>query len=199
MIVFWQENLVLLAVPKTGTSAIAQKLAPIADMSIQNPPELKHAPVYRYNRFLRPMFKMAGKEDMTLAAVIRNPIDWLGSWYRYRQRPFLDGHPNSTKEITFDEFVQAYMKGQPPQFARVGSQAKFLARQENGVGVNALFPYEQLSKYISFIEDRLEIKTDLERVNTSPDKSLTLSPETEAKLRRKFEEDFELWTSAYRP
>jgi hypothetical protein len=199
MIVFWQENLVLLAVPKTGTSAIAQKLAPIADMSIQNPPELKHAPVYRYNRFLRPMFKMAGKEDMTLAAVIRNPIDWLGSWYRYRQRPFLDGHPNSTKEITFDEFVQAYMKAQPPQFARVGSQAKFLARQENGVGVDALFQYEQISKYIAFIGDRLEIKIDLERVNASPDKSLTLSPETEAKLRRKFEEDFELWTSAYRP
>ena len=188
----------LLAVPKTGTYAIAQKLAPIADMSIQNPPELKHAPVYRYNRFFRPMFKMAGKEDMTLAAVIRNPIDWLGSWYRYRQRPFLDGHANSTKDITFDAFVQAYMKGQPPQFARVGSQSKFLARQENGVGVDKLFQYEQLEKYIAFIEDTLELEIDLDRVNTSPNSALTLAEDTEKKLRRKFSEDFELWELAYK-
>lgn len=86
MLVFWKARLVMLAVPKTGTSAYAKALAPHAGMVVNDPPELKHAPVYRYNRFFRPMFEKMGAEEMDVMAVIREPISWLGSWYRYRQR-----------------------------------------------------------------------------------------------------------------
>lgn len=97
MLVFWSEKLVFLSVPKTGTTAIEKALAPKAAMVISNPPELKHAPVYRYNRFFRPMFEKAcGEENMETMAVMREPISWLGSWYRYRQRDFLKGKANST-------------------------------------------------------------------------------------------------------
>ncbi|MEC8294742.1 MAG: gamma-glutamyl kinase, partial [Pseudomonadota bacterium] len=53
MLVFWKQNLVFLSVPKTGTTAYEKALAPLASMSVQDPPELKHAPLYRYNRFFR--------------------------------------------------------------------------------------------------------------------------------------------------
>ena len=82
MLVFWKARLVFLAVPKTGTSAYEAALGSIASMAVLDPPELKHAPVYRYNRFFRPMLEKAGAEQMDLLAVVREPMSWLGSWYR---------------------------------------------------------------------------------------------------------------------
>ena len=60
MLIFWKARLVLLAVPKTGTSAYEAALAPHAAIVVSDPPELKHAPVYRYNRFFRPMLEKMG-------------------------------------------------------------------------------------------------------------------------------------------
>ena len=65
MLLFWREKFVLLSVPKTGTTAIEAALAHKASMIVSDPPELKHAPVYRYNRFFRPMFEKA-LHDMPL-------------------------------------------------------------------------------------------------------------------------------------
>jgi hypothetical protein len=56
MLIFYKERLAFLSVPKTGTTAYETALRDRADMVISEPAMLKHAPVYRYNRFLRPMF-----------------------------------------------------------------------------------------------------------------------------------------------
>ncbi|MGH1414528.1 MAG: gamma-glutamyl kinase [Pelagimonas sp.] len=196
MLVFWKQKLVFLAVPKTGTSAYAKALGPMASMIVTDPPELKHAPVYRYNRFFRPMYKKMGEEHMDLLAVVREPISWLGSWYRYRQRPFLVGRPTSTKDISFDEFVQAYCRGDRPAFANVGSQAKFIEAQPNGTAVTHLYKYENQAGLIGFLEDRLGVALELPRTNVSPQRDLELSAETEAKLRRKYSDDFDVWNKA---
>ncbi|WP_226621657.1 gamma-glutamyl kinase [Alloyangia pacifica] len=196
MLVFWKARLVLLAVPKTGTSAYEAALGPHASMSVLDPPELKHAPVYRYNRFFRPMFEKIGAEQMELMAVVREPISWLGSWYRYRQRDFLNGKPTSTRGISFDDFVEAYTRGERPPFANVGSQAKFVEPRPNGTEVTHLFKYETQAEITGFLEARLGLTLDLPRQNVSPRADLALSPETEAKLRRKCAADFELWTRA---
>ena len=196
MLVFWKARLVLLAVPKTGSSAYETALAPHASMTVLDPPELKHAPVYRYNRFFRPMFEKMGHDHMELVAVIREPVSWLGSWYRYRQRDFLDGRPTSTRGISFDAFVQAYCTGERPPFANVGSQAKFVEPRPNGTEVSRLFRYENQAGLIAFLEDRLGVSVDLPRENVSPRGDLGLSAETEAKLRRRCAADFALWDRA---
>ncbi|NVK06748.1 MAG: gamma-glutamyl kinase, partial [Marivivens sp.] len=102
MLVFWNEKLVFLAVPKTGTTAIEGALAPRAQAVFRDPPILKHTPYYRYKRFVLPMLEKAGAEGLQTVAVVRHPIDWLSSWYRYRNRDDLVGSKNSTRGITFD-------------------------------------------------------------------------------------------------
>jgi len=196
MLVFWKQKLVFLAVPKTGTSAYEAALTPVASMIVNDPPELKHAPVYRYNRFFRPMFDKVGSEHMDIMAVIREPVSWLGSWYRYRQRSFLDGRPTSTKGISFDAFCQAYATGDRPPFANVGSQAKFIEPRPNGVSVTHLFKYENQAGLIGFLEERLGVTLDLPRTNVSPRRDLELSAQTEEKLRRKCAGDFDVWNKA---
>lgn len=195
MLVFYKERLVLLSVPKTGTTALQSALRDRADIIVADPPELKHAPVYRYNRFFRPMFDKVCNAQMETVAVMREPISWLGSWYRYRRRPYMVGKPNSTYDISFDDFVQAYAKGSPPGFANVGSQAKFLEPRPNGTSVTHLFRYEEPQRLADFLRERLGDMPPLKRENTSPEMALALSGETEEKYRRKCAEEFSLYAS----
>lgn len=195
MLVFFKERLAFLSVPKTGTTAYEAALASRADMVISDPPMLKHAPVYRYNRFIRPMFERVCNAEMELMAVMREPVSWLGSWYRYRRRPFMAGKPNSTHEISFDDFVLAYMKGKKPGFADVGSQFQFMKTQPNGTGITHYFRYEDQPRLQAFLEDRLEVSLSLSRENVSPQMALALSPDVEARFKRKCAEEFDLYAS----
>lgn len=193
MLIFVKERLVFLSVPKTGTTAYQTALGPRADMIVSDPPELKHAPLYRYDRFFRPMFEKVCKAEMETLAVVREPIDWLGSWYRYRRRPFMEGKANATHGISFDDFVLAYMKGDKPGFANVGSQVKFLTPRPAGAPVTHLFRYDRPDRLAAFLTGRLGVEIETARENVSPKMDLTLSPEIEARLRRKCAEEFALY------
>ena len=204
MLVFSKAKLVLLCVPKTGTTAYQTALGPHAAMVVRDPPELKHAPVFRYNRFYRPALEKFIDAPLDVVAVMREPVDWLGSWYRYRRRPFTKGQRTSTHDVTFDEFIDAYTRGDKPPFANVGSQAKFLEPQKNGTAVTHLFRYEDQEGLRRFLQDRLAVTFETVQENASPDMPLDLSAETEAKLRRKCADEFALWdgigeNGSYRP
>lgn len=194
MLVFMKEKLVILAVPKTGTTALSEALSTQADIVVNNPPELKHAPVFRYNRFFRPMFEKAcGVEDLDIMAVMREPVDWLGSWYRYRRRDFMKGKPNATHDISFDEFVLEYCKEDRRGFANVGSQAKFLEPRPNGTQVTHLFRYEDQGSIKAFLEERLNVSLDLPQSNVSPKMDLQLSSDVLKTLREQRAEEFDLY------
>lgn len=195
MLVFWNERLVLLSVPKTGTHAYTQALGPRASMVVTDPPELKHAPVYRYNRFFRPMFEKMGVDEMDLVAVIREPLSWFGSWYRYRQRPALDGRPTSTKGRSFDEFLTACCTDNPPAFANVGNQAKFVEARPNGTAVRHFFRYEDQPGLRAFLTERLGPLPEIPSVNVSPSSPLEISPDVEVAVRRARAAEFALWES----
>ena len=197
MLVFWEERLAFLATPKTGSTAIAAALESLAAVSIQRPPLLKHTNVHRYRRFIGPYLEAASKAEFTLVALMREPTDWLGSWYRYRQRDRTLPE-QSTKGMSFDAFVQAWCQDPRPEFASIGSQARFLRpRKENGgeKGVDRLFRYEEIDRFVQFLEDRLGCEIILPRLNVSPPGATELSAETEALLRKVAAEDFALYQS----
>lgn len=195
MMVFYGAKLVLLSVPKTGSTALQSALRPHADMVISDPPELKHSPLYRYNRWVRPMFEKVCGAELEVVAIMREPVDWLGSWYRFRQRPHLNGRPTSTREISFDRFVDDYCRGKRPAHAEVGSQAKFLEAQPNGCHVSHLFAYETLAPFHAFLRDRTGVDYETRSENVSPAGDLTLRAATRKKLERKHPEEFALYAS----
>ena len=195
MLIFWKQKLAFLAVPKTGTSAYAQALGPIASLSIQDPPELKHAHLICYNRFIRPMYDIVCNTQLDTMAVIREPISWMGSWYRYRQRPFLKGKPTSTQDISFDTFVRGYLQSSPPAYAHIGSQARFITPRAGTPPVTYLFRYENQSRLREFLEHRLGTKIQIPRHNASSQTKLNLSACVEGDVIEKYQADFNLWHS----
>ncbi len=194
MLVFWEQRLAFLATPKTGSTAIESALQPLAALAIERPPLLKHTTVHRYHRFIGPYLEAASGHRFTVVALMREPRDWLGSWFRFRQREDVPDQDKSTRAMTFENFARAYCSDPRPGFADVGSQERFL-RPRQGEGVDRLFRYEEIDSFVHFLEDRLNCAITLPRVNVSPQADLHLSAETEAKLADVQAEDHRLYRS----
>jgi hypothetical protein len=195
MLVFWKQKIVLLAVPKTGTTALEQALLPHASAAILDPPGQKHISAPQYRNRLSKFFEQRGKRPMELVAVMREPVDWLGSWYRYRGRSQLSGKPNSTEGLSFDDFVAAWLQPKRPDFADVGSQAHFLTDDDGRLAVDHLFRYDRMGDLVTFLEARLEARFDIPRANVSPKGPVVLSDAMRARLESEAAAEFALWQS----
>lgn len=192
MLVFWDQRLVFLATPKTGSTALAVALEPLAAVSIQRPPVLKHTTAQRFHRFIGPYLKAASGTEFTTVALMREPVDWLGSWYRFRQRDDLLDERVSTRAISFDEFANAYCDTPQPDMANVGSQSRFLT-PEGKRPVDRIFSYERIGDFVAFLEDRLDCAITLPRLNVSPAADLTLADATRARLETAMAADLALY------
>ncbi|MDC1263818.1 sulfotransferase family protein [Planktomarina temperata] len=190
MLIFSRYNLVLLAVPKTGSTALEVALGQEADGRFGNPPEMKHLPLYRYNRFVRPLLQLTTGQDPETFALIREPISWLRSWYRYRARNSMALLPTSTCHISFDQFVREAMSDDPPPFAQVGCQTRFLSPGGSGGPITHLFQYEQMDLACKFLENRLELELDLPWLNQAAIGPAPLDPDLEAQYRRSMRANF---------
>jgi hypothetical protein len=173
-------------------------LKPLADEVYSGEAGVKHVPARRYKELIEPSMDIAGITNLETVAVIRHPIKWLGSWYRYRYRGAIHGTPESTRGVSFDTFVNGYLDKNQPSFAKLGSQAKFLTSKTQEPLVNHLFQYEQFPRLIRFLNQRLDINIKLDRKNVSPKLTLALSPDVEARLRAERPLDFDLWNDAHR-
>jgi hypothetical protein len=195
MLVFWEQRLVVLATPKAGSTAVATALESLAALSVQRPAALKHTTVRDYHRFFRPYLEKLAGAHFTAVALMREPQEWLGSWYRFYQKPdHMDG-PHSTLGISFDEFVKAWCSDQPPAYADFGTQSDFLAPGVDETGLDHLFRYADIARFVQFLEDRLHFEITLPQVNVSPLANLSLTADTALRMRRQASADIALYQS----
>lgn len=194
MMVFWEQRLVVLATPKTGSTALETALEQRAALVSRRPPELKHTPAYRYRRFLGPYLEKTANARFEVVAMMREPVDWLGSWYRFRQRQTRLRSKFDTSGMTFDAFVEGYIAKPRPGFADVGSQSRFLS-DGKAVGVDRIFAYERMPEFIAYLSEKLDQSIELQQENVSPVLPLALSPDVVARLRLACPEDFALYQS----
>ncbi|PKP69671.1 MAG: hypothetical protein CVT82_10220 [Alphaproteobacteria bacterium HGW-Alphaproteobacteria-4] len=193
MLIFWQQKLVLLATPKTGSTALSVALEPLAAIAVQRPPALKHTTAQRFRRFLAPYLETASGTRFDVVALMREPQDWLGSWYRFRQRDDIAGSPNSTEGLSFEQFASAYMARPQPVYAQLGSQARFLSLADGTLGVDKLFCYEDIGRLVGFLEARLDFEIQLPQVNVSPKGVTTLCAPLRQRLQTHMAEDHALY------
>lgn len=193
--ILWKERLAFLAVPKTGTHAVEEILRPHAQILFEGPPNVRHINARSFHRFVRPYLDFAGGERIETFAVMREPRQWLQSWYRYRARPELEGHANSTANITYAEFVSAYISPTPPACAQVGSQARFVTCRDGSAGIDHLFRYERMQDVTDFLSARLNRDVELPMRNVSEivDSRYDLPPDLSAALDQHLAPDDQIY------
>lgn len=206
MIFLYQARLAILSQPKTGTTALDNALEGRASMAFKNPTSLKHMQYPKFMAFVAPLIRdVAGleREEYDVVSVMREPIDWLGSWYRYRTRDVLRDarkekkRSNYTGDMSFEDFVLEVLKGkgQRKTFAKVGNPCSVALSEDGAIGCDRIFPYEDLTELYDLIEMRTNKPLDIPKLNVSPPGDVSLSEETQQKLQAQWPFAFDLHRS----
>lgn len=192
MLIFWEQRLVFLATPKAGSTAIETALEPLASLAVQRPPEMKHADAARFHRHIHPWLREMTDDHFTTVALMREPVEWLRSWYRFHLRDLHDGD-GELPGNGFDSFARRYLD-QPKSLTQgIGTQSAFLTAAE--APVDRIFRYEEIEAFTHFLDDWLDCEISLPRINVPPSADVTLTEETETALRTALSEDFALYES----
>lgn len=193
MLIFWESRLVFLATPKAGSTAVEAALEGLANVAVQRPAALKHADLRTYRQHIEPWLHSVTGERFTTVALMREPVGWLRSWYRFRLRDDDEDPDHPMTGISFAQFAEAYVRPNGMEAARVGTQSEFLTHGEDRV--DRIFPYEDMETFTHYLEDRLDCAISLPRINVPPAVDVSLTAEQDDRLRQMMIRDFTLYQS----
>lgn len=182
-----------LATPKAGSTAVETSLEPLAAFSIQRPAAMKHLSAAEYRSSFGPLLDSRAGSPFSTVALMREPVSWLQSWYRFVQRDDHDDPDHPLAALSFETFVRDYLSDNPPAHARVGRQSDFLTDGAGQVLVDRLFRYKDMDAFVHYLEELLDCEVTLPRVNVPPAADVRLSEEAQALLRARMATDFALY------
>jgi len=139
-----------ICIPKCGSTTVERFMRPRSDFSLSGNPQLKHIRYEQVQANIWPLLAQLHLQIPYTFAVMREPVSWVESWYRFRARDELapENHPqhhNYTGNITFPEYVEAVLQPRPPSYARIHSQFYYVRNMAGEVGVDRIIPLEQVS------------------------------------------------------
>jgi len=174
MLISVKHNFVFLCMPKCASTSSETMLLPHSDIVIVGTPPLRHTNLREYERSIKPFIvEKTGKDTLETVCLIREPVSWLYSWYRFRARaelrnPNHPAHNNSTHGVSFLEFVEAYVSKNKPAFADVGCQYDMLRNEAGENGVEKVFCYNQVNVFVDYMSAKVGKKLILGSENVSP-------------------------------
>jgi hypothetical protein len=190
-----ESGFVFLATTKTGSTAIENSFARHAQIVARRPVSLKHVNVRAFNFSFAPILATHGYKRGTyeLVCVVREPVDWAASWWRYRSRPESAGRPSYTGDMSFDAFAEQIIAGE----VDLGSLAAFVERKDGSIGIDRMWRYEHIDKMAEWMAAKIGIPTPpLKPANVSPDRQTVVAPSTRVRLEEFYARHLELYEAA---
>lgn len=194
MLVFLKHNLVFFAVPKTGTTSYQAALKGKADIIMRGAPAAKHMNVRKYERAFAPFLDKTFNLRPERMAVLREPLDQMRSWYKYRSR-LRANDKNSTANMTFEEFLLQSMKPKPTPAASVGNQLHFVMGKDGTNAVQHLFAIEHAELLNEFLANIFGEMPKIPRKNVSPKAPTPLSDELAQRFRQERADEYALYNA----
>ena len=184
-------DFVLLALPKTASTALERTLTPYATEVVGSPPAQKHLPARGFVHTRMEQLAADGhpRESYELVTMFREPVEWLESWWRYRARE----HARlSTAGMGFEEFALSYLSGDDGAPIPAGSPAKFV-RAEGSVAVDRIFSVDRPDVWSAWFGERVGAPLEFDRRNVSSTERGELSDATRARLEAWFAPEYDVW------
>jgi hypothetical protein len=184
-------DFVLLALPKTASTSLERTLSPYATEVVSAPPGRKHLPARGFVHTRAPVLADQGhpRESYELVTMFREPIAWLESWWRYRAR---DDSRQSTADLSFEEFAQAYLAGDEDAPVPKGRPAKFIQAQ-GAVAVDRIFSVDRTDVWSGWFSERVGVPLEFERRNASGAERGELDAATRQALEAHFVAEYDVW------
>lgn len=190
--------------PKCASSSIESALAKHCNINFSGKDRIKHINAQDFRDYILAYHtKVLGNSSILTFCLMRDPTDWLFSWYRYRQRNHLKkpDHPfahNYTGDISFDTFVEAYLSPEErPSFARLPRQMDFLRLRNGDLGVDRIFDMNRIDLVAEFLSERIGEQIEIPRKNVAPKMEMELSEALSDRLREFLQEDEALYRQVH--
>lgn len=188
MLISLKKGVGFISVPKCASTTIEHAFRDFCDVKMTGNPAIKHVKYRDVESHLFPFFSVYGQSLPYMFAVMRDPLDWLVSWYSFRSRnalrdPAHPHHGNYTGNMSFLDFIGEYCAPKPVQCALVGVQSDYLRNETGEIGVDQIVPLARVGSDVPDLLERFGIsipKLDMRR-NSSP--QLTVDPIDMAKAR----------------
>jgi len=176
MIISLKRKFAFLCMPKCASTSTEKALRRLADIRIGGLPSMKHLNYRGYEKYVVPLIEEAGveRDEMKVYCMVRDPVSWLKSWWRFRQRDALKDpshkrHQNYTAHLTFEEFFEMW-ETDLDRPANVGTQRRFLMDNEGNVPDINIYRYEDIGSLIAAMESDAGRKLEMGSLNQSPSK-----------------------------
>jgi hypothetical protein len=202
MIYIAAARLVILSQAKTGSVALENAVLHHTDWAIRRPGPLKHMTYGMFRERFAPLLEELGglrRGDYEVVAVMRQPLDWFGSLYRFNTRETWGSEAERQTrylgDLSFEDYIKEVCKPYRARTRQIdsGSPCRVALDTDRTIGVDRIFPYEDLSGLIGMIEKKIGETLTLKRANVSPTRDMGLSAET----RARFETTYALETALH--
>ncbi|MDO9457540.1 sulfotransferase family 2 domain-containing protein, partial [Nocardioides sp.] len=168
MIIAPSHGFVLLSVPKVASTSLDEALGGFH----QEPPGrpvAKHQNVLNFHRHTVPKIRKLGfeRDSYEVVALFRDPVAWLESWWRYRQRPDVRDHQAEryTGDVSFAEFVRLFLDDKDATGIK-GRPARFVAGDaERGARLDRVFAVDRPEVWTAWFAERVGSPIEVPRRN----------------------------------
>ena len=188
---------------KVASSTIHHLLYPVADAIFYRPQLGKH---FDYAQTHDRLAQWGGPVPSALYrfGVIREPLDWMRSWYKFRSRPDMRaaGHARGKMAIpadkSFEGFIDDVLAGVPEDYASIRAQSHFFTDRAGTVQMDFLARLDAIGEDSRILARHPALKPLLDlgnyRVNVSnTDRDLTLPAKKTSRLETFLADDFALY------
>lgn len=185
-----------LGMTKTGSTSVENAIRPLCQIMFTRDHRVTHMPGHHFEKYIRPFLDDMGMTGIDSVCQLRNPLDWLESWWRYRAKPS-DWQPEiSTKGIGFDQFAAEYIAGEPrPYLADLWRPQAFIFSEDGRRCVDLIFRFEDMALFEKFLSQRVGTRISIKKHNASPLRWTRMGKATRAALEDHFKPELDLWES----
>lgn len=193
MLIGLERKFIFVANTKTASTSIEAALGPVSEVVLVGTPEQKHIPLHAAIESHPEIFAQPGQWPRFFFkfGVMRDPLDWIDSWFRYRKSNRVDSP--LPPEMSFAEFWEQ----QDWNFLRADGrpylQRDMFCGPQGKVLADVIIPYHRLPAMFARICDALGVVHPLPHENVSRlRKRAEIPPALEARLRAHYAEDYAL-------
>ena len=166
MLLSLSHKFVFVANLKSASTAIEAALGPKAEIKVSATKFGKHDGLSAISNKFAWIKRYVPYEEFFVFGVIRDPVDYLLSLYNSHQKPAFDGKQQSTKDMSFDEFLGPWCE----RSWQARPQRKRFEDEHGRLRVSYLIDLAALAEEFPRVCARLELgPVDLGHKNESPE------------------------------
>lgn len=194
MLISFQKKFIFVANTKTASSSIEAALAPYSDIFLSQDPWEKHQSIYDFSQHNLRLLQSDGHrfEDFFIFGVMRDPIEWIHSWFRYRKGNKVES-PLSYN-LSFQDFWNKKDWNIQRQNGRKFLQSDLFLAPDGRVMTDMILPYHNLAHEFKQLCASFGIAPKLQKLNESfirPDHA-PLSKKMVSQMQLYYERDYRL-------